>query len=115
MTESLASFNLDTADNDVISWSFDASAVQTDMLTVLKATNPAARASAQATLRADLGDARQATSRHRRDLDRGQEFHGRDRRVPQPADLGTAILVSRYATCAPQSPDESLVTWSWQV
>jgi len=54
VTESLASFNLDTADNDVISWSFDSSAVQTDLLTVLKATNPAARASAQATLRADL-------------------------------------------------------------
>lgn len=54
VTESLASFNLDTADNDVISWSFDSSAVQTDLLTVLKATNSAARASAQATLRADL-------------------------------------------------------------
>ena len=48
VTESLASFNLDTADNDVITWSFDSTAVQTDMLAVLKATTPAARTSAQA-------------------------------------------------------------------
>jgi hypothetical protein len=54
VTESLASFNLDTADNDVISWSFDSSAVQTDMLAVLKATTPAAKTGAQAQLRADL-------------------------------------------------------------
>ena len=52
VTESLASFNLDTADNDVISWSFDSTAVQQDMLAVLKASTPAARASAQATLNA---------------------------------------------------------------
>jgi hypothetical protein len=54
VTESLASFNLDTADNDVISWSFDSNAVQTDMLAVLKATTPAAKTGAQAQLRADL-------------------------------------------------------------
>ncbi|HEX3517061.1 MAG TPA: hypothetical protein VHT26_23975 [Trebonia sp.] len=54
VTESLASFNLDTADNDVITWSFDSTAVQTDMLAVLQATNPAAKAGAQAKLRADL-------------------------------------------------------------
>ena len=54
VTESLASFNLDTADNDVISWSFDSSAVQTDMLAVLNATTPAAKTGAQAQLRADL-------------------------------------------------------------
>jgi hypothetical protein len=54
VTESLASLNLDTADNDVVTWSFDATAVQTDMLTVLKATTPAAKTSAQATLNADL-------------------------------------------------------------
>jgi hypothetical protein len=54
VTESLASFNLDTADNDVITWSFDSTAVQTDMLTVLTATTPAAKTSAQAKLTADL-------------------------------------------------------------
>jgi hypothetical protein len=54
VTESLASFNLDTADNDVITWSFDSTTVQTDMLTVLKATTPAARTGAQAKLKADL-------------------------------------------------------------
>jgi hypothetical protein len=52
VTESLASFNLDTADNDVISWSFDSTAVQQGMLAVLKAATPAARGSAQATLNA---------------------------------------------------------------
>jgi hypothetical protein len=51
VTESLDSFNLDTADNDVITWSFDATAVQQDMLAVLRATAPAARSSAQATLK----------------------------------------------------------------
>jgi hypothetical protein len=53
VTESLASFNLDTADNDVITWSFDSTAVQQDMLTMLRATTPAARASAQAKLNTD--------------------------------------------------------------
>jgi hypothetical protein len=51
VTESLASYNLDTADNDVITWSFDSTAVQQDMAAVLGAASPAARASAQATLR----------------------------------------------------------------
>jgi hypothetical protein len=54
VTESLASFNLDTADNDVVTWSFDSTAVQQDMLAVLRATAPAGRASAQATLKSDL-------------------------------------------------------------
>jgi hypothetical protein len=54
VTESLASLNLDPADNDVITWSFDSTAVQTDMLAVLKATTPSARTSAQATLKTDL-------------------------------------------------------------
>jgi hypothetical protein len=54
VTESLASLNLDTADNDVITWSFDSTAVQTDMLAVLKAATPSARTSAQATLKTDL-------------------------------------------------------------
>ena len=55
VTESLASFNLDTADNDVITWSFDSTAAQQDMLAVLRATTPAARASAQATLKTAIG------------------------------------------------------------
>ena len=55
VTESLASFNLDTADNDVITWSFDSTAAQTDMVAVLRATTPAARASAQATLKTAIG------------------------------------------------------------
>jgi hypothetical protein len=55
VTESLASFNLDTADNDVITWSFDSTAAQQDMLAVLRATTPAARASAQDTLKTAIG------------------------------------------------------------
>jgi hypothetical protein len=54
VTESLASYNLDTADNDVLSWSFDSTAVQQDMIAVLNAATPAAKASAQATLKADI-------------------------------------------------------------
>jgi hypothetical protein len=50
VTESLASYNLDTADNDVITWSFDSTAVQEDMTAVLGAATPAARSTAQATL-----------------------------------------------------------------
>src|SRR3984885_3695391 len=51
VTESLASYNLDTADNDVITWSFDSTAVQQDMTAVLGAATPGARATAQATVR----------------------------------------------------------------
>jgi len=54
VSESLASFKLDTADNDVITWSFDSSEAQADMLAVLHATSPAVRAHAQATLNAAL-------------------------------------------------------------
>jgi hypothetical protein len=54
VTESLSSLNLDTADNDVITWSFDSTAVQRDMLAVVRATTPAARAGAQAGLKTDL-------------------------------------------------------------
>jgi hypothetical protein len=54
VTESLSSLNLDTADNDVITWSFDSTEAQSDMLAVLQATSPAAKASAQATLNAAL-------------------------------------------------------------
>jgi len=52
VTESLAQFPLDKADNDVITWSFDSTAVQQDMTAVLNAATPAARSTAQATLRA---------------------------------------------------------------
>jgi hypothetical protein len=51
VTESLASYNLDAADNGVITWSFDSTAVQQDMTAVLSAATPAARSTAQATLR----------------------------------------------------------------
>jgi len=51
VTESLASYNLDTADNDVITWSFDSTAVQQDMTAVLGAATPGARSTAQATLK----------------------------------------------------------------
>jgi hypothetical protein len=55
VAESLAQFPLDTADNKVIAWaSPDALNVQQDMLGVLQATTPAARASANVTLRAAL-------------------------------------------------------------
>ena len=50
VTESLAHYNLDAADNDVITWSFDSTAVQQDMTAVLDAATPAARTTAQATL-----------------------------------------------------------------
>jgi hypothetical protein len=55
VTESLASLNLDAADNDIITWAFDADAVQTDMAAVLKAATPAARTSAEATLTSAVG------------------------------------------------------------
>jgi hypothetical protein len=51
VTESLAQFPLDKADNDVITWAFpDAMNVQQDMLAVLRAGTPGARAAAKATL-----------------------------------------------------------------
>ena len=51
MTESLAQFPLDKADNDVITWAFpDAMNVQQDMLAVLRASTPAGRTAAKATL-----------------------------------------------------------------
>jgi hypothetical protein len=51
VTESLAQFPLDKADNDVITWAFpDAMDVQQDMLAVLRASTPAARTAAKATL-----------------------------------------------------------------
>lgn len=55
--ESLASLNLDTADNDVITWCFDAQTAQTDMLGVLEAKTPAAKAAATATLTAAMNKA----------------------------------------------------------
>jgi hypothetical protein len=51
VTESLARFPLDQADNDVVTWAFpDAQNVQQDMIAVLNASTPADRATAQATL-----------------------------------------------------------------
>ena len=51
VTESLAQFPLDQADNDLVTWAFpDAQNVQRDMIAVLNASAPADRATAQATL-----------------------------------------------------------------
>ncbi|MGH3164799.1 MAG: hypothetical protein ACRDN0_02760 [Trebonia sp.] len=55
VAESLASFKLDTADNDVVTWAFDAQAAMNDMLAVLAAKTPAAKAPADATLSAAMG------------------------------------------------------------
>lgn len=55
VTESLARFPLDKADNDVVTWAFpDAMNAQQDMLAVLRASTPAARARAKAALSAAL-------------------------------------------------------------
>jgi hypothetical protein len=55
VAESLALFPLDNADNDVITWAFpDAMNAQQDMVAVLQAKAPAARAEANATLEAAL-------------------------------------------------------------
>jgi hypothetical protein len=54
VTESLSSLSLDAADNDVITWSFDATAVQQDMLAVIRATDPVSRTQAQAVLKSGL-------------------------------------------------------------
>ncbi len=51
VAESLASLHLDTADNDVITWAFDAQAAMNDMLAVLRAKTPAARAQASAVMK----------------------------------------------------------------
>jgi hypothetical protein len=63
VTEALSSYHLDAADNDVITWSFDSTAVQHDMTAVLDAATPAAKASAQATLQSDIAklDAQRAS------------------------------------------------------
>jgi len=50
VTESLASLNLETADDDVITWAFDATAYQQDMLAVLRASTSPARTRALAAL-----------------------------------------------------------------
>jgi hypothetical protein len=54
VTESLASLNLDAADNDIITWAFDGIQYQTDMDTALHATTPAARAAAEVAVAKDL-------------------------------------------------------------
>jgi len=50
VTESLASLSLDTADKAVITWAFDATAYQQDMLAVLRASTSPARTRALAAL-----------------------------------------------------------------
>jgi hypothetical protein len=55
VTESLDSLRLTAADNDVISWAFDATRYQQDMLAALAAAaTPAAQAKAEAALGSDL-------------------------------------------------------------
>lgn len=48
--QSLSSFNLDQADNDVITWAFDAQEVQNAMLAVLKTGTPGAHAALTAAM-----------------------------------------------------------------
>jgi hypothetical protein len=48
--QALSTLNLDEADNGVITWAFDAQKAQDDMLAVLRAKTPQARAGANATL-----------------------------------------------------------------
>lgn len=48
VSESLDSLHLDAADNDVITWAFDATTYQQDLLAVLTATNGPARTRAEA-------------------------------------------------------------------
>ncbi len=50
VTESLASLHLTAADNDVITWAFDATTYQQDMLAALAAANAPARAKAETAL-----------------------------------------------------------------
>jgi len=63
VTESLDSLRLTTADNDVITWAFDATGYQQDMLSALAAGTPAARQAAKAALGPALAalNAEQAT------------------------------------------------------
>lgn len=55
VAESLSSFGLDRADNDVITWAFDAQKTQDAMLAVLKAKTPKARTAADSTLAQAMG------------------------------------------------------------
>jgi hypothetical protein len=54
VAQSLDSLNLDTADNDIITWAFDGVQYQTDMDTALHAATPAARAAAEVAVAKDL-------------------------------------------------------------
>ena len=64
VTESLAKFNLVACTDDYVTWAFDASQVQTDMVAVMRSpAGSPARTAAAATLRRDLAklDAERAT------------------------------------------------------
>jgi hypothetical protein len=63
VTESLAALDLNAADNSVITWAFDATAYQQDLLAALRAGTPAARSRAKAALGPALAalNARRAT------------------------------------------------------
>ena len=63
VTESLASFHLDTTVNDMVTWAFPlAQRVQSDVAAILEAGSPAARSRASASLQRDLAalDAKRA-------------------------------------------------------
>jgi hypothetical protein len=63
VTESLAKFNLAASTDDYVTWAFDASQAQTDMVAVMRSPAGPARTAASAALRRDLAklDAERAT------------------------------------------------------
>ena len=82
VTESLARYNLDTADNDVITWSFDATAVQQDMIAVLKAGHAGAARHGPGDADRRAGEAGRAASRHLRHLAQRGEDRGSSAALP---------------------------------
>ena len=84
VTESLASLHLTAADNDVITWAFDATTYQQDLLAALAAANAPARAKAETALRPGAGGAERGAGHHRRHLERRQEVHRGRHPAAQP-------------------------------
>ena len=82
VTESLESLNLDTADNDVITWAFDATAYQQDLLAVLAAATRPARRPRRRSVGAR--DAQRGAGNHRRHLERREAVHRRRQPAAQP-------------------------------
>ena len=82
VTESLASYNLDAADNDVITWSFDSTAVQQDMTARTRGGHAGGPVDRAGDAQDGYREARRAASRRRRDLDRGAEGGRRSAAIP---------------------------------